>query len=344
MPQRIDISQVQETFGSSSIDLISAALGGQVLGFSDQFFADAENLINPAPPVHKPGVFVPSGAWYDGWETRRHNKEPADWVVIKLGVASGTVLGVEIDTAYFNGNHAPAVSVEGTFIDGGHPDTNTTWDEILPKQETGPSQRHLWKLDEPTKKAYSHVRLNMYPDGGIARFRLYGNAVPVFPVDPESIIDLAHVSSGGLAVSCSDQHYGTKDNLLLPGRGKDMGDGWETKRSREAGHIDWVIVKLGAPGYIEEIVVDTLHFRGNYPQAVEIYAINAVSDHVVAASAPEWQKIVEAYPCEADKEHAFPSTMLKDVSGNVVTHVKMVIIPDGGVKRLRVYGKRAVSN
>lgn len=103
-------------------------------------------------------------------------------------------------------------------------------------------------------------------------------------------------------------------------------------------------LKKGAPGYIEEVVVDTLHFRGNYPQAVEIYAIDAGSDHVVAASAPEWQKIVEAHPCEADKEHAFPSTMLKDVSGNVVTHVKMVIIPDGGVKRLRVYGKRAVSN
>ncbi|PWW76853.1 Allantoicase [Tuber magnatum] len=339
---RVDGSKDQETFTSSCIDLISSALGGRVLGFSDEWFAPAENLINPAPPIRKPGVFVPSGAWYDGWETRRHNKAPADWVVIKLGVSSGKIHGFEVDTAFFNGNHAPAVSVSGAFLDRGHPDANTVWEEILPIQKCGPSQRHIWNLSSPTTKAYSHVRLDMYPDGGIARFRLFGTAVPIFPSDPDSIIDLAHVSSGGLAISCSGQHFGTKkDNLLLPGRGKDAGNGWETKRSREPGHVDWVVVKLGAPGYIEKVIVDTLHFRGNYPQAVKIYAINSSEQHV-ASDANGWELIVPEHPCEADKEHTFQPTLLQNVCGRVVTHVKMVIIPDGGVKRLRVFGKRAM--
>jgi allantoicase len=187
---------------------------------------------------------VETGAWYDGWETRRHNPAPADWVIIKLGVPSGKVHGVEIDTAFFNGNHAPAISVEGVFLEGSRPDENTVWETILPKQECGPSQRHIWRLPAPTENAYSHVRLNMYPDGGIARFRLFGNVVPVWPDDHESIVDLAHVANGGLAVSCSDQHFGTRHNLLLPGRGKDMGDGWETARSRQPGHVDWVVIKL----------------------------------------------------------------------------------------------------
>jgi len=338
--QKIETSKIQEVFGTSCIDLISAALGGEILSFSDEWFAEAKNLINPAAPIRKPGYFVPTGAWYDGWETRRHNKEPADWVIIKLGVASGVVHGVEIDTAFFNGNHAPAVSVEGCFLEGGAPSADTKWEEILPKQECGPSQRHAWRFEKPTERAYSHVRLNMFPDGGIARFRLFGTAVPVFPPDKEAIIDLAHVSSGGLAIACSDQHFGTKDNLLLPGRGKDMGDGWETKRSREPGHVDWVVVKLGAPGHIEEIIVDTLHFRGNFPQAVELYAFSAGGAHSVAADDAGWVKIVDAHPCSADTEHAFPSAKLQNIGTGAITHVKMVIIPDGGVKRLRVFGKR----
>lgn len=63
-------------------------------------------------------------------------------------------------------------------------------------------------------------------------------------IDENELIDLAHVFAGGRVISVSDQHYGKGSNLLLPGRGKDMGDGWETKRSREAGHKDWVLVRL----------------------------------------------------------------------------------------------------
>lgn len=286
---------------------------------------------------------VYSGAWYDGWETRRHNPAAFDYVIIRLGVASGIVEGVEIDTAFFSGNHAPEISVEGCFSSsdeevvswGG---TRGGWQPILGIRECGPSQRFAWKLATATKNAYTHVRLNMYPDGGIARFRLFGHAVPVFPEDKNAILDLAAAQNGGVAISCSDQHFGTKDNLLLPGRGKDMGDGWETARSRGKNHVDWTIVRLGASGSIMKIVVDTAHFRGNFPQKVQVQGIHWNSEEKPGVSSPGWVDLIESCKCGPDKEHELPCL----IQDKVFTHVKLIIIPDGGVKRLRVLGKREV--
>jgi len=323
------------------IDLISAGLEGKILAFSDQWFADAANLLTATGPVRQAGKMVYTGAWYDGWETRRHNPEPFDWVVIRLGVASGIVEGVEVDTTFFSGNHAPAISVEGCFnLDDEEvvswKGQRGGWETILGLQECGPSQRFGWKLDEPTTKQYTHVRLNMYPDGGIARFRLFGHAVPVFPEDKEAILDLAAAQNGAVAISCSDQHFGTKDNLLLPGRGRDMGDGWETSRSRSKGHVDWAIVRLGAPGYVQNVIVDTAFFRGNYPQKVRLEAIDWEGESQPGADARGWVELVAPSKCGPDQEHELES-LLKD---KAVTHVKLIMIPDGGIKRLRVLAKR----
>ena len=200
-------------------------------------------------------------------------------------------------------------------------------------------------LPHKTKRSYTHLRLSQYPDGGIARFRAYGTVVPLFPDDPESILDLAHVTSGGLVTSYSDSHYGVASNLLLPGRGVNMGDGWETKRSREPGHIDWVIVRLGAPGYIEEVIVDTAYFRGNFPKEVRVEGLDwrGKSGDPGPENQAGWTVLVQDAKCQADYEHAFPSTKLVGCeSGEVYTHVKMTIVPDGGVKRLRVFGKRVL--
>lgn len=324
------------------VDLINKALGSRILAFSDEWFAAAENLTTPSPPIRKPGVFTYAGAWYDGWETRRHNPEPFDWVVIRLGVASGRVKGVEIDTAFFNGNQAPEVAVQGCFIsDDREKEVKSKdfaeWETILPKQECGPSRRHGWLLGKMTSKAYTHVRLQMFPDGGIARFRLFGEVVPVLPQNLEAVFDLAATVNGGVAVSCSDQHFGTKDNLLLPGRGKDMGDGWETKRSRGE-HIDWAIIKLGLPGVIEKLVVDTAHFRGNFPQKVQVFAAPA-ADKAPSHEDSVWTEILSPQRAGPDREHGYGSDVLKEV-GKTYGFVKLVIIPDGGVKRIRVLGKR----
>jgi allantoicase len=249
---------------------------------------------------------------------------------------------VEVDTAFFNGNHAPEIAVEGAFITDEKEEEEVKkagysgWETILGKSECGPSQRHGWLLDSITEKAYTHVRLLMYPDGGIARLRLYGVAVPVFPQDTSAVFELSATVMGGVATSCSDQHFGTKDNLLLPGRGKDMGDGWETKRTRGE-HVDWTIVRLGAKGAIDNIVVDTAHFRGNFPQKVQVFAGSFEKDPGHADKG--WVEVLEPQKTGPDKEHVYKAE-LKDVNGKSYTHAKLVIIPDGGVKRFRVFGKR----
>jgi len=340
------VDQIDATFKSNSIDLISKPLGSRILSFSDEWFAAAENLTTPTPPIRRPGVFTHAGAWYDGWETRRHNTEEFDWVVFRLGVASGKVLGVEIDTAFFNGNHAPEVGVEGCFSSSDEEVREVGfkgWETILPKRECGPSQRHGWLLPRLTEKAYTHVRLLMYPDGGIARFRLYGLALPVFPDDPNAVLDLAATVNGGRALSCSDQHFGTKDNLLLPGRGVDMGDGWETKRTRGP-HVDWTIVKLGARGHIQKILIDTAHFRGNFPQKVQVFAADVGEGMGEPTHDDEaWVEVLEPSKTGPDAEHFYEGGQLKGVQGKAYTHAKLVMIPDGGIKRFRVFGTRAVS-
>ena len=274
-------------------------------------------------------------------------------------MASGRVKGVEIDTAFFDGNHAPEIAVEGCHIDDAREkevldNSFDGWRTILGRQECGPSQRHGWLLpssssSSSTAHPITHVRLCMFPDGGIARFRLFGHAIPLLPSNPSTVFDLAATANGGVAVACSDQHFGTKDNLLLPGRGVDMGDGWETKRSRGE-HVDWVIVRLGVPGVVERVVVDTAHFRGNFPQKVRVFAAPATLEtdgrEVVPGAGDEaWTEILEAQALGPDKEHEFGREVLKEVDGEgegmVYGFVKMVIIPDGGVKRFRVFGRRA---
>ncbi|KAL1634477.1 Allantoicase [Diplodia intermedia] len=343
--QKVAVEELDTAFSGNSIDLISKPLGSEILAVSDEWFAAASNLTTPTAPVHKPGVFTHAGAWYDGWETRRHNPGEFDYAVIKLGVASGKFRGFEVDTAHFSGNHAPEIAVQAFF--GGtneRADEMVTdpdfggWETVLPRQECGPSRRQAWRLEKETDKQYTHVRLQMFPDGGIARFRAYGVPVPVFPEGADDAFDLAAAKNGGRAVACSDQHFGTKDNLLLPGRGHDMGDGWETKRTRGE-HVDWVVVRLGTPGEIDSVVVDTAHFRGNFPKEFQLFA-GEFGNHDPAHDDAGWVEILEPTPARPDEEHVFEAAELKDVAVKAYSHVKLVIIPDGGVKRLRVFGRR----
>lgn len=250
--------------------------------------------------------------------------------------------GVEIDTAFFDGNHAESIAVHGCFETGGESadaeviqDGYDGWTEVLPKRDCGPSRRHGWTVTTSTRPV-THVRLLMFPDGGIARFRLYGQALPVFPARGDVEVELSAAVMGGVAVACSDEHFGTRTNLLLPGRGDDMGDGWETKRSREPRHEDWVLVRLGARGAINRIVVDTAHFRGNFPKAVKVEAAN------IAAGAEKkeanYVEVLGLQDLGPDREHEFGEDVLRNIKDRAYTHVKMTIVPDGGVKRFRVFG------
>ncbi|KAI9696070.1 MAG: Allantoicase [Candelina mexicana] len=345
--QTIPAEAISSTFEKDSIDLISYRLNSRILSFSDEWFASASNLLTPTPPIRKPNTFTHAGAWYDGWETRRHNPSPFDWVIIRLGVASGRVRGVEIDTAFFDGNHAPEIAVEGCFSEDDGVvmgDGFEGWETVLGKRACGPNQRQAWVVDDGGKegkgKAITHVRLCMFPDGGIARFRLYGSAVPVFPNSVEEEIELSAAVNGGVAVTASDQHFGARGNLLLPGRGVDMGDGWETKRSRGEGHVDWVVVRLGARGRVNRVVVDTAHFRGNYPKGVRVEGILCGEGEEPVVGDEQWVEVVGEQSVGPDVEHVFG--VKEVVKGRVFSHMKLVIVPDGGVKRFRVFGTRDV--
>ncbi|CCH44411.1 putative allantoicase [Wickerhamomyces ciferrii] len=337
MVQILSEDQFKQQVVSLYTDVIGEKIGGKVLSFSDEWFAEASNLIKPKPPIRDATKFVYSGAWYDGWETRRHNTEEADWVIIQFGVSGAKLIGTEIDTAFFNGNHAPEITVEATNLKEGESLDSATWDLIISKQECGPSQKHFFKNDSITDKAYTHARLKQYPDGGIARFRLYGEVIPQFDgITTQSIIDLASVQYGGVAVKVSDQHFGSADNLVLPGRGHDMSDGWETKRSRTPGHTDWVIIKLGAKTKINEVVIDTAHFRGNFPQKISLHGLTT-QELIPNESDPNWISLIEPSKTGPDKEHSFKEF----VNQGEFTHVKLTLIPDGGVKRIRVLGTLA---
>lgn len=329
-------SQFQSQIVSKYVDVIGEKLGGKVHSFSDEWFAQAENLIKPKAPIRDATRFTYAGAWYDGWETRRHNEQEADWVIFKFGVSSANLIGCEVDTTFFNGNHAPAISVEAVqiFDDGELAKLDEKdWEPVIPKTECGPSQKHFFARDKLTAKNYTHARLRMYPDGGIARFRLYGHVVPVTKNTAE-VIDFASVKNGGVAIKVSDQHFGTADNLLLPGRGHDMSDGWETKRSREPGHTDWVVIRLGAPAQLQKVVIDTAHFRGNFPQKVNVKGAEVKDENDIDSA--DWVTIIPDSKTSADKEHEF------DVKNNdTFSHIKVTIIPDGGVKRIRAFGVKA---
>ncbi|KAL9129347.1 MAG: hypothetical protein Q9217_002185 [Psora testacea] len=333
-------SDIDSTFNPTTTDLIAAPLGSRIVSYSDDFFAEVTNLTNPDPPIRKPGVFVETGAWYDGWETRRHNASPPDYVTIRLGPAAGVPKGIEIDTAFFDGNHAEHVSVLGAYETGEDADEvvkkegYTRWRTLLGKRECGPSRRHAWFVENDEE--VTHVKLEMWPDGGIARFRLYGTAVPIWPSSPDEEVELSAVNMGGAVVEYSDQHFGRAGNLLLPGRGKDMGDGWETRRSREVGHTDWVIVRLGARGRVGRVVMDTMHFRGNFPRGCRVLGLDARNDIEVNVNKEDWRELGSVERCERDREHEVKLGR----EGIVCTHMKLVIEPDGGVKRFRVFGVR----
>ncbi|KAL0956407.1 hypothetical protein HGRIS_002554 [Hohenbuehelia grisea] len=340
--EHISLDEFRDKF-SATTELSSVALGGRIVDVSDEFFAEAFHLllVEPAPSLR--GQFGPKGALYSGWESRRHNPT-YDWCIIKLGT-SGTIVGFDVDTSNFNGNEAPQVSVDILHSLKGDPGVDDSrWSEVLPKVNLGPNSRHLFQI--PPSATTNYVKLNMYPDGGIARFRVYGHVAPVFPQDPSVPFDLAHVFAGGCVVYTSDQHFGVGSNIILPGRGKDMGDGWETKRSRVPGHKDWAVVKLGAPGLLEYVEIDTAHFKGNYPESCEIHALSSstlLPSAFALEGAPDgqrlpWTLVLPRTKLGSHRQHYF---QLENVSGQAFTHVKITIHPDGGLKRLRVVGRRA---
>lgn len=321
------------------VDLAAERFGGKALLASDEFFAEKENLLKPGRGVFLPDEYTDRGKWMDGWESRRKRVPGHDWCLIQLGCA-GRIVGVDIDTHHFLGNHPPYASIEACNL----PDTPSgeslvqkkgLWTEILPKSSLRPGSQNLFAVQ--SKETWTHLRLNIYPDGGVARFRVYGEVEPHWT--PETLsgpIDLAALMNGGQMVACSDMFFGSMHNLIMPGRGVNMGDGWESKRRRGPGN-DWAIVKLAQPGTLSTVEVDTAHFKGNYPDRFTlegVYAPDVAVDALTCHDLP-WYPILSETKLQADHVHAFDGGFQ---SAGPWTHVRLSIYPDGGVSRLRLMG------
>lgn len=316
-------------------NLISERIGTKVLSVSDDFFAEAPAMLKEGRGVFIADRYTDRGKWMDGWESRRKRVPGYDWCILKMGLR-GVIHGFDIDTNHFLGNHPPFASVDGASTTQRTP-SEKDWQEIVAKSPLKPGSQNFFAVT--TRKEWTHLRLNIYPDGGVARFKAYGHVAPDWTqLDPKELVDLANIRWGGRVLTCNDMFFGPKDNLILPGRGTGMHDGWETKRKREPGH-DWAILRLGHSGRIRRIEVDTAHFKGNFPDRCSVdacYAPDLKDDQISQYKA--WTTILPEQKLYADEEHVY----LKELKANdeQYSHVRLNIYPDGGVSRLRIFGYR----
>jgi len=327
------------------VDLASEGLGGAVLEANDEFFAPKENLLKPSKPIFIEGKYTNRGKWMDGWETRRRRTPGYDWCVIRMGLA-GIIRGVVVDTSHFKGNFPSHFSLEACDLGAAAPYKNekkrlrapaTRWIELIP--QTALEGDSLNEFPVAHSGRFTHVRLKIYPDGGVARLSVHGEVVPEKSRLARAEFDLAAVENGGSVVGSSDEFFSAPLHLLMPGSGKDMSDGWETRRRRGPGH-DWIIVKLGVPGVIKRVEADTAHFKGNYPDrcSLETCYFEGAADDAAALASASWKQLLPESKLGANRRHVFrPQTPA--AAPAPATHVRFNIYPDGGVSRLRIFGR-----
>lgn len=320
------------------VDLAAERLGGAVLLANDEFFAPKEALLKPGPAEWREGVYTERGKWMDGWETRRRRTPGHDWCIVRLGLP-GVVHGVIVDTSFFRGNFPESCSIESSSVPDTPAatdladDTRTHWSPILPQTTLKGDSRNAFAVKDAPRA--THLRFNIFPDGGVARLRVHG--IP--ELDPRRVragseLDLAAMENGGLALECSDMFFGNRHNLIQPGRSTHMGDGWETKRRRGPGH-DWVVVRLAMRGRIHRVEVDTDHFKGNAPASCLLEVLD--EPHAAQSTGSpkgDWRPLLPQSPLQPHARHRFDE--LTDIGP--VTHARLSIFPDGGIARLRLFG------
>ena len=304
--------------------------GGAICSVSDEFFAPAKRMLAAGKPVFIEGKYDAHGKWMDGWESRRKRTGGHDYCIIRI--CTGVIRAIEIDTSHFTGNYPPAASIEACNVEI-EPGVNTLWTELLPRSDLEGNSNQLFAVDNDD--SWTHIRLNIYPDGGIARLRVLGElAHPGDLAAREQWVDLVSEEVGGTAVKCNNMHFGDMSNLLSTRPVANMGDGWETRRRRQPGN-DWVILKLGRKGRVARVEIDTAFFRGNYPARCSLLGGCPGSDVDIAEDSENWTEILPQVALGPDQLHIFESR-IRNV-GNV-SHVRLDIYPDGGVARLRLLG------
>ena len=322
------------------VDLAGESVGGAAIACNDEFFAEKENLLRAHEAVWKDHEYTDRGKWMDGWETRRRRDDGThDWCIVRLGLP-GIIRGIVVDTAFFRGNFPESCAIYATAIDDPLDLAalqNATWTEVVPRSSLRGDSKNLFAVDDGHR--FTHVRLDIYPDGGVARLRVHGEVVPNWPRlrSLGGAIDLAALEHGAVVETCSDMFFGSRNNLIKPGPSMSMADGWETRRRRGPGN-DWAIVRLAAAGTIERIEIDTSHFKGNAPGRIALEGVHAPgATELASRQDSQWRLLLES-PAQPHRRHFFDHELRRV---GPVTHLRISVFPCGGIARFRAWGTLA---
>ncbi|XP_019501831.1 PREDICTED: probable allantoicase [Hipposideros armiger] len=365
------------------IDMASESVGGKILFATDDFFAPAENLIKSDSPRFKEHEYTEFGRWMDGWETRRKRVPGHDWCVIKLGI-QGVIRGFDVDISHFTGGYAPRISIQAAHVEEGKdpqmpqrgertgaaatPEElaavaelkSNDWDYLVPMTEVDPGKLasgHNYFFVN-SQQRWTHVRLNIFPDGGIARLRVYGIGQKDWTAtDPKEPLDLVAIAFGGACVGFSNAHFGHPNKMIGVGPPKSVADGWETARRLDRPPIlendkngillvscwEWAVFRLAHPGVVTQIEIDTKYFKGNSPDSCKLdgCVLTMHEEEVMirekwALPGHRWKQLLPATKLSPNESHTFQSLTLH--LQDVITHARLSIKPDGGVGRLRLRG------
>jgi len=320
-------------FTNGLIDLAQPRLGTKIIFKTDDFFASANRIISPKDPVFKTGVFDKHGKWMDGWESRRKRTKGNDYIILKLG-KPGCIKKVDVDTSHFNGNQPEMISIEAA-----NSNTNQInqlkWLPILPRKKTKANSHHFFTIN--SNKVFTHIKFNIFPDGGVARLRLFGSIAKSNKLKNKKI-NLASLLNGSSVIACNNEHFGKAENILAPGKAKNMGDGWETRRRRDKG-FDWLILNSIDGKEIDKIEISTHHFKGNFPSYCSLqaaYFSNLKSSKQIVKLSTKWKYLLKDSKLSANKIHIFKNNLMKK---DKINFIKINIFPDGGISRFKIYGK-----
>ena len=320
-------------FTNGLIDLAQPRLGTKIIFKTDDFFASANRIIEPSPAIFKEGLFDKNGKWMDGWESRRKRTKGHDYIILKLG-KPGSIKKVDVDTSHFNGNQPAMISIEGTNSSSNKID-QLKWQPLLSKKKTHPNRHHIFSINN--KKKFTHIKFNIFPDGGVARLRLFGSIAKSDNLKNKKI-NLASLLDGASVIACNNEHFGKAENILAPGKAKNMGDGWETRRRRGKGN-DWLILNCIEGSFIDKIEISTHHFKGNFPSHCSLQAayLSSKSSKKIVNSSNKWKYLLKTTKLSSNKTHLFKNSLMKKEK---VNHIRINIFPDGGISRFRIFGKK----
>ncbi|NQW08170.1 MAG: allantoicase [Candidatus Pelagibacter sp.] len=321
-------------FTNGLIDLAQPRLGSKVIFKTDDFFASANRIIDPSPAIFKEGLFDKNGKWMDGWESRRKRTSGHDFLIIKLG-KSGSINKVDVDTSHFNGNQPSMISLEGCYSKSKNI-KDLKWKTLIGKKKTKANSHHMFRSS--SKSIFTHIKLNIFPDGGVARLRLYGSISKENNKFGNKTINLASLLNGASVIACNNEHFGKAENILAPGKAKNMGDGWETRRRRDKG-FDWLILNPINGKKIDKIEISTHHFKGNFPSHCSLQAAfvpNKKSSSSIIKNSVKWKFLLNKVNLSANKTHKFKNILMKN---DKINFIKINIFPDGGISRFKIFGK-----